>query len=311
MPLSAESEAVLKTLAEQGFKALDSMPAAEARAYFNEAFKTQPDDQEACARIEELSIPVEGGEIPARLYAPAASGPLPVMVHFHGGGWVYLNLDTHDGYCRTLANRAECAVLAVEYRKAPEYAFPAPVEDCYTALCWVSNNASDLGLDGSRIGVVGDSAGGNLAAAVTLLARDRGGPELQLQVLTYPAVDGTMSCPSIEENAAAPLLGRPQMTWFWEHYIPKGTDVRDPRLSPLHAEDLSKLPPAIISTAEFDPLRDEGEAYADKLKAAGVEVDYQRFNGVFHGFMLLAKLIPEGQQLIAAQCEFIKQKFAE
>ena len=311
MPLTAECEAVLNTLAENGTPPLDAMPAAEGRDYFNELFKTRLEDQEACAHIEDLKIPVEGGEIPARLYAPEASGPLPVMVHFHGGGWVYLNLDTHDGYCRILANNASCAVLAVEYRKAPEYAFPTPVEDCYAALCWVSDHADDLGLDASRVGVVGDSAGGNLGAAVTLMARDKGGPQLKLQVLTYPAVDATMSAPSIEENAAAPLLGRQQMAWFWGHYVPKGTDVHDPRLSPLHADDHSKLPPAFISTAEFDPLRDEGEDYADKLKAAGVEVDSQRYKGVFHGFMLLAKLIPEGQQLVTAQCEFIRKAFAQ
>jgi acetyl esterase len=146
---------------------------------------------------------------------------------------------------------------------------------------------------------------------VTLVARDRGGPDLKLQVLTYPAVDGTMSAPSIEENAEAPLLGRTQMAWFWEHYVPRGTDVRDPRLSPLHAEDLGKLPPAFISTAEFDPLRDEGEAYADKLKSAGVEVEVERYNGVFHGFMLMSNVIPEGRRLIGAQTEFIKRKFAQ
>ena len=259
---------------------------------------------------EDLTIPVDGGEIPARIYAPEASGPLPVMVHFHGGGWVYLNLDTHDGYCRILANQANCAVVAVEYRKAPEFAFPTPVEDCYAALCWVSDNAADLGLDKSRMGVVGDSAGGNLSAAVTLMARDQGGPDLKLQVLTYPAVDGAMAAPSIEENAGAPLLGRQQMAWFWGHYVPKGTNVHDPRLSPLYADDLSNLPPAFISTAEFDPLRDEAEDYADKLKAAGVEVDCRRYNGVFHGFMLMAKLIPEGQQLIETQCAFIQNGFA-
>ena len=311
MPLTAECEAVLNILAERDVKPLDAMPAAEGRAYFNEVFKTLPEDQETCARVEDVNIAVEGGEIPARIYAPEASSPLPVMVHFHGGGWVYLNLDTHDGYCRTLANSAGCAVVAVEYRKAPEYAFPTPVDDCYQALSWVANNAQDLGLDGSRIGVVGDSAGGNLAAAVTLMARDKGGPELKLQVLTYPAVDAAMSAPSIEENAAAPLLGRQQMAWFWGHYVPKGTDVRDPRLSPLYADDLGDLPPAFISTAEFDPLRDEAEDYADKLQAANVDVDCRRYDGVFHGFMLMAKLIPEGQQLIATQCEFIQKRFAQ
>ena len=164
MPLTAESEAVLNVLAEQGVKALDELPAADGRAYFNEVFKTKPEDQEPVARIQELSVPVDDGEIPARLYVPEGGPGLPLMVHYHGGGWVYLNLDTHDAYCRQLANRAGCAVLAVEYRKAPEHPFPTPVEDCYRALCWAASNAEDLGVDGKRVGVVGDSAGGNLAS---------------------------------------------------------------------------------------------------------------------------------------------------
>ncbi len=310
MPLTAESQLVLKVLSEMGVKALDEMPPAEGRAYFNAAFATKPEDQEACARVEELTIAVAGGTIPARLYAPAASGPLPVMVHFHGGGWVYMDLGTHDGYCRTLANRTGCAVVAVEYRKAPEFPFPVPVEDCYAALLWVVAQAGILGLDASRIGVVGDSAGGNLAAAVSLMARDQTGPALRLQVLTYPAVDATMSAASITENAAAPLLGRPQMDWFWKHYNTHKQDPRDARLSPLFAKDHSRLPPAFVCSAEFDPLRDEGEAYAGKLKNAGVVVEYHRYGGVFHGFLLMSKIIPEAARLIAAQVAFIKQYMA-
>ena len=310
MPLTAESQLVLKVLGEAGVKALDEMPPAEGRAYFNAAFATKPEDQEACARVEALNIPVAGGSIPARLYAPATSGPLPVMVHFHGGGWVYMDLGTHDGYCRTLANRTGCAVVAVEYRKAPEHPFPVPLEDCFAALKWVAANAAQLGIDAARMGVVGDSAGGNLAAAVALLARDAGGPALRVQVLTYPAVDASMTQPSVTENAAAPLLGRPQMDWFWKHYNADKADLRDPRLSPLYAEDLSGLPPALLATAEFDPLRDEGEAYAGKLKSAQVVVEYHRYGGVFHGFLLMSKIIPEAARLIAAQVAFIKQYMA-
>ncbi len=310
MPLTTESQVVLKVLSEARIKALDEMPPAEGRAYFNAAFATKPEDQEACARVEELLIPVAGDTIPARLYAPAGSGPLPVMVHFHGGGWVYMDLGTHDGYCRTLANRTGCAVVAVEYRKAPEHPFPVPLEDCFAALKWVASQAAKLGIDASRVGVVGDSAGGNLAAAVALMARDAGGPALRLQVLTYPAVDATMSQPSIAENAAAPLLGRPQMDWFWKHYNANKIDLHDARMSPLHAKDLSRLPPALVSTAEFDPLRDEGEAYAGKLKRAEVVVEYYRYGGVFHGFLLMSKIIPEAARLIAAQAAFIKQYMA-
>ncbi len=310
MPLTAESQVVLKVLSEAGVKALDEMPPAEGRAYFNAAFATKPEDQEACARVEELVIPVAGGTIPARLYAPAGSGALPVMVHFHGGGWVYMDLGTHDGYCRTLANRSGCAVVAVEYRKAPEHPFPVPLEDCVAALQWVAANAGKLGIDASRMGVVGDSAGGNLAAAVALQARDAGKPALRLQVLTCPAVDATMGQPSVSENAAAPLLGRAQMSWFWKHYNASHADPHDPRMSPLFAKDLARLPPAFLCTAEFDPLRDEGEAYAGKLKSAGVVVEYHRYGGVFHGFMLMSKIIPEAARLITAQAAFIKQYMA-
>lgn len=306
MPLSAESEAVLGVLAEQGIKALDEMPAAEGRTYFNAVFATKPEDQEAVDRVEELQIPVAGGTIPARLYAPKSDQALPVLVHYHGGGWVYMNLETHDAYCRVLSNRTGCAVLAVEYRKAPEHPYPVPLEDCYQALLWTVEQANTLGLDAGRMGVVGDSAGGNLAAAVALKARDSDGPALRVQILTYPAVDASMSKPSIEDNAAAPLLGRPQMAWFWNHYNSNDVDPTESYLSPLAAANCADLPPAIVSTAEFDPLRDEGDAYAEKLKAAGVTVEHLQYPSVFHGFMLMAKIIPEGAALIEAQTAFVK-----
>jgi len=307
MPLSVESRAILDLLAAQGIKALDELPPAEGRAYFNAVFKTKPEDQEACARVEELNIPVAGGAIPARLYAPRAGGGLPALVHYHGGGWVYMNLDSHDGYCRALANRSGCAVIAVEYRKAPEFPFPTPLDDCYAALQWVVREAPHLGVDSARLGVIGDSAGGNLSAAVTQLARAAGAPALRCQVLTYPAVDASLSAASVNENAQGPLLGRAQMEWFWRHYNVPGINVRDPRLSPLFANDFARLPPAFVSTAEFDPLRDEGAAYAGKLASAGVELDFRPYRGVFHGFMLMAKAIPEGARLIAAQVEFIQR----
>lgn len=306
MPLTAESQVVLNVLKEAGIPALDAMPAAEGRAFFNQVFKTKPEDQDPIDRIEELTIPVAGGEIPARLYAPNSKTPLPVLVHFHGGGWVYLNLDTHDGYCRTLANQGGCAIVAVEYRKAPEFPAPIPGEDCLAALRWVHANAAKLGIDASRMGVIGDSAGANLAACTALLARDQGGPALKVQILTYPAVDATMSCASIKENAKAPILGESEMRWFWNHYLGKG-DPRDPKVSPTFAATLAGLPAAFVSTAEFDPLRDEGEEYARKLKAAGVVVEQRRYDGVFHGFMLMSKIIPEARRLIDDQAAFLKQ----
>jgi len=194
-----------------------------------------------------------------------------------------MNIETHDGGCRSLCNKAGVAIVSVEYRKSPEHKAPVPAQDCYAALKWVVANAAALGVDPNRVGVIGDSAGGNLAAIVAQMARDKNGPTLRCQILTYPAVDATMSSPSIKENAKAPLLGEAEMTWFWGHYIDgSGLDARDPAVSPLFASSLSGLPPAFVCTAEFDPLRDEGEAYASKLAAAGVEVECKRYDSVFH-----------------------------
>ncbi len=308
MPLTAESMAVLEELQKQGVPQLDDLPAVEARQYFNAMFKTAPEDQEPVARIEELRIPVAGGEIPARLYAPAGKGPLPVLVHYHGGGWVFLNLDTHDGLCRQLANGVGCAVVAVEYRKAPEHRFPTALEDCYAALQWVAQHAGRLGVDAGRIAVIGDSAGGNLAATVAILARDRKGPALCGQVLTYPAVDATLGHPSIRENADAPILTQRAMTWFYGHYL-GGHNPKDPLVSPLLTASLGGLPPAFVSTAEMDPLRDEGEAYAARLAAAGNEVTVKRYLAVFHGYALMGKFIPEARTLVAAQVRFLRACF--
>jgi len=304
MPLTAESLAVLNILQEKGIHPLDHFTPAEGRPYFNAVFATPVEDREAVAVVRELTIPVAGGEIAARLYAPN-NGPLPAIVHFHGGGRVYMGLETHDGYCRHLANAAGIAVIAVEYRKAPEFKAPTAAHDCHAALKWVHANAASLGVDASRIGVMGDSAGGNLACVVAQLARD-GGPALKCQVLTYPAVDASMGSPSIKENATAPILGEREMKWFWQHYVDgAGIDAKDPLVSPINAKSLAGLPPAFVSTAEFDPLRDEGEDYAKRMQAAGVSVECKRYAGVFHGFLLMSKVIPEGRQLIEDQIAFI------
>ena len=307
MPLSAESLAVLDVLQKNGVQPLTAFPPAEGRAYFNAVFATRPEDQEPVASVRELTIPVAGGEIRARLYAPKV-GKLPVLVHYHGGGWVLMGLETHDGYCRQLANASGAAVIAVEYRKAPEFKAPMLAEDCFAALKWVIANAADLNVDTARLGVVGDSAGGNLAAAVTLMARDAGIP-IKCQVLTYPAVDATLSAASIQENKQAPLLGEAEMKWFYGYYLDGASvDARHPLVSPLFASSHAGLPAAFVSTAEFDPLRDEGEAYAKQLAAAGVTVEAKRYNSVFHGFMLMSKIIPEGRQLLADQVTFLARQ---
>ena len=309
MPLDSESQAVLQVLADRGVPPLDSLPPERARAVFNETFRTPDEDREAVDRVEDRLIPTPDGDVPIRLYAPASQRPLPALLHYHGGGWVIGDLETHDGFCRSLSRATGCAVVAVAYHTAPEHPFPAAAEDCFAALCWVAANASDLGFDGDRLGVIGDSAGGNLAAAVSLMARDRGGPALTLQVLTYPAVDASMSAPSVKENAEGYFLTESAMRYFWGHYLGDSGDPQHPYASPLAAEDHTGLPSAFVLITQYDPLRDEGEAYAQKLEEAGNYVELHRFDGTFHGFLLMGKVISAAGQALAAQAAFIRRHF--
>jgi len=219
-----------------------------------------------------------------------------VHVHFHGGGWVIGDLDTHDRDCREICVGADCIVVAVDYRLAPEHIFPAAPEDCYASLCWATANLDSLGASPGPVSVGGDSAGGNLAAAVALMARDRNGPAIAMQLLIYPVTDATMESVSYRDNADGYLLSRTMMSWFWDHYCPDLALRADPLASPITAEDLSGLPPALVMTAEFDPLRDEGEAYAERLIAAGVEVEVRRFDGLVHGFFSQAGMIEAARE---------------
>jgi len=237
-------------------------------------------------RVEERSIPGPAGSIPARLYVPpaAAPRPRPLLVYFHGGGWTIGDLDTHDGACRFLAAHSGAAVLSVGYRLAPEHPFPAPVEDALAAFCWAAESATDIEADPARIAVGGDSAGGNLAAAVSLLARDSDGPRPAMQALLYPATDAVGGQRSRDLFAAGFLLTKADMDWFERHYMPEPAMREDPRVSVLRAADHSDLPPAYVATAGFDPLRDEGEAYAERMRAAGVRVALRRHPELIHGF---------------------------
>jgi acetyl esterase len=251
------------------------------------------------ARVEELRTPGPAGEIPVRLYRPDASGPLPLLVFFHGGGFVLCDLDTHDATCRRLALRAGCAVLSVDYRLAPEAKFPAAPEDCWAATAWAAANAARLGVDAARIAVAGDSAGGNLAAVVAVMSRDRGGPSLVHQLLVYPVTDLVgfeVSHASYAENAEGYLLTAAMMRWFAGHYLERAGDARSPLASPLLAPDLSGLPPATLLSAEFDPLRDEGELYAERLRRAGVPVEQRRWGGMIHGFFAMTELLDAAQE---------------
>ncbi len=235
------------------------------------------------ARTEDRRVPGPAGDIPIRVYRPAATEQLPVVVYFHGGGWVIGGIDSHDSTCQQLATAVPAVVVSVDYRMAPEDPYPAPLEDCYAATSWVAAHAEELGVDGHRLAVAGDSAGGNLAALVALKARDEEGPALAFQLLVYPATDLTCSFPSHAENAEGYLLEQDSIRWFLDHYIPEA-DRKSPDASPWFAEGLGGLPPALVITAEFDPLRDEGEAYAARLRDEGVPAKASRYDGMIHGF---------------------------
>ncbi|HEX7037211.1 MAG TPA: alpha/beta hydrolase [Pseudomonadales bacterium] len=223
-------------------------------------------------------------DLDLRIYTPDAPAPTGGLVYFHGGGWVIGDLDSHDETCRRLCRGAGVRVVAVHYRRAPETTYPGAAEDCYAATAWVAAHAGELGIDASRLAVGGDSAGGNLAAAVTLMARDRGGPSLAFQLLIYPVTAADFDTASYRENGEGYLLSRRGMQWFWDQYVPDPAQREEPYAAPLRARSFEGLPPALVQTAEYDPLRDEGEAYAAALERAGVPVELTRYDGLIHGF---------------------------
>ena len=265
---------------------------AETHEMMNMSFIALGGEVEPVANIEDMRVPVTDGEITVRVYTPAGTGPFPAHVYIHGGGFWLGTLEHFDGACRSIANAAECVVAAVDYRLAPEHKFPIAPEDCYAALEWVAREAATLNVDPARISVGGASAGGNLAAVVALMARDRGGPPLVLQVLDIPVTDLTMSQPSITENGEGYMLTKEGCAQYVSYYLDDPTDATHPYASPFFADDLRDLPPALVTTAEFDPLRDEGEAYAERLRAAGVPTDFKRMDGHIHGSMGFTSLMP-------------------
>jgi acetyl esterase len=293
-------QAPLETLTPQEARARTSGALAEARRM------TAP---ETVHQVRDLRIPGPGGDIPLRIYTPESFSPLPALIYFHGGGWVIGDLDSHDHLCRAIANRVPCAVISVDYRLAPEHKFPAAVDDSYAATEWIAAHAEELGIDPARIAVGGDSAGGNLAAIVTQIARDRCGPNLVFQLLIYPATDMQMGLPSIDENADGPLLTKASMTWFVNHYLNSAEDRTNPLASPLLARDLTGLPPAWIVTAEYDPLRDEGEFYCRSLRAAGVQAEVQRYNGMPHGFFSFMAALDAGRSAFADAASRLRTAF--
>jgi acetyl esterase len=287
-------QAILDAIAESPAAPTDASPAeasASAHAMLDMSFMALEAEHPPVATEVDHTVPVDGGEITVRVYTPDLKPPLPCHVYIHGGGWWLGTLNQSDNNCRAIAADAECVVVSVDYRLAPEHRFPAAAEDCYAALVWVVDHAYELGIDPARISVGGGSAGGNLSAVVALMARDRGGPALVFQVLEIPATDFTMSQPSIKSNAGI-LMTLESMEQMRGYYVDP-EDWTNPYASPLHAPDLSGLPPALVMTMEFDPLRDEGEAYAARLAEAGVEVDAMCWEGQFHGSISMAKLVPD------------------
>ena len=309
MPLDPDAQAVLDLLGAAGGPQLHEVPVPEARQLLA-AMAAMQGDGEPVQATQDHRIPGPAGEIPIRVYQPEVVGPLPLLVYFHGGGWVLGNIETHDGICRALANAAGCVVVSVDYRLAPEHPFPAAPEDCYAAACWVAEHAAELGGDGACIALGGDSAGGNLATVTALMLRDRGGPAIRLQLLAYPVIEGRRELPSYVENAEGYLLTADAMRWFWNHYTPTAADRENPHASPLAAADLAGLPPALVFTAGFDPLRDEGEAYAARLEAEGVATTCRRYPGQIHGFFTMTNTSDAAKRAVGEAAAALRAAFA-
>jgi acetyl esterase len=288
MQLDPQMKAILDQAAAAGAQPFHTMTPAQARAAIDtmfQAFRGQPKE---VAKVDDRKISGPAGDIPVRIYTPAGNSPYGALVYFHGGGWVIGNIETHDVTCRDLTSGTPCVTVSVDYRLAPEHKFPAGPEDCYAATKWVADNARSLNVDPNRIAVGGDSAGGNLAAAIALMARDRGGPKLAYQLLIYPAIDAADETPSHREfTKDGYILSRADMEWFWGYYL-ADKDRTNPYACPSRAKSLAGLPPAFVLTAEFDPLRDEGEA-----------VKAKRYDGVCHGFVSMAALLDAGKRAVA------------
>lgn len=305
--LDPQARFILEQLEAAGAPAMETLTPEEAR--LSADFSALAGVPEEVGKVENRTISGPGGDIPVRIYTPAGEGPFPALVYYHGGGWVIGNLDTVEVPCRLLTNRANCVVVSVDYRLAPEHKFPAAADDANAVVKWVAENALTIGVDPKRIAVGGDSAGGNLAAVVALMARDNGGPSLVYQMLIYPVTNHSYDTDSYRENGEGYFLTKDTMVWFWNHYLRDELDSKNPYASPLLAEDLSGLPPALVITGGYDPLRDEGEAYAERLKAEGVPVEATRYDGMIHGFFWMPGVLEQGNKAIDQAANALKQAF--
>ncbi|HVE20290.1 MAG TPA: alpha/beta hydrolase [Ilumatobacteraceae bacterium] len=297
MPIDPQVESLLSEMAALGGPPIHELSVAEARTVA-EGMAALAGDPIEVAAVDNITIPVDGAEIGARVYTPEGAGPHPVVMFFHGGGWVICSLDTHDNVARAICRDAEALVVSVDYRMAPEHRFPTAAHDCFAATKWVAENASSLGGDAGRLAVCGDSAGGNLSAVVSQMARDEGGPAIAYAALIYPAVDMTRKGGSLDENASGYFLETEGMEWFMNHYLTEA-EKADVLASPLLHSNLAGLPDTFIATCEYDPLRDEGEAYGDALRANGVHVENKRYKGLIHGAANMTGVLDGGRQLVS------------
>ena len=312
MPLHPQVAAMREARIREGSPPLYTLSLAEARAEDLASIQAGGGEVEPIYEVFDLAVPGEDTDIPIRVYRPQATEvePLPVLVYFFGGGWVLGSMETSDGVCRTLANAVPCVVVTVGYRLAPEHPFPAAVHDCYEATRWIAAHAADLGGDPERLAVAGDSAGGNLAAAVTLLARRGDGPALTAQVLVYPNTAHHGDTESMRDNDDPALFNRQSVAWYWSHYLANPDDGKDPLVSPLLADDHSGLPPALVITAEYDPLRDEGEQYAERLAESGVDVTASRYDGMVHGFFTMSGILDDSRAAQTQVADYLRNRFA-
>ena len=296
MPLDPQTRAYMDAVAALGGPTGRLAP-TEMRANALARYRHFAGPEPAIAKVEDRTVPGPDGEVPVRIYTPDAAGPLPIYVYYHGGGWVSGSIESTDHLCRTTANLTPCIVVSVDYRLAPETKFPGGLEDCYAATVWAAEHAAEIGGDGSRLAIGGGSAGGNLAVAVALLARDRNGPKIAYQMLVYPVTDNDFDRPSYKDLATGYSLTRDGMQYFWELYCANESDAGSPYMAVLRA-DLTGLPPALVITAEYDPLRDEGDALAEKLAAAGVPVEHICYEGMIHGFFTMMTAFPQARALL-------------
>ena len=309
MPVDPQIQVLLDMGA--GVPATNTLSVAEARAQYEGRIRLMAPAPDVGA-VTERSVPGRGGELRLRIYRPTGPGPFPLLAFFHGSGFVLCSLDTHDGMCRHLCAGAGCVVVSVDYRLAPEHKFPAGLDDCVYATRWIAEHAAELDGDATRLAVCGDSAGGNLAAAAALRLRDEAGPPPLGQLLIYPVTDyHTPGTPSYRDNAEGYGLTRDTMVWFWDHYLASPSQAADPYASPLRAADLGGLPPALVVTAEYDPLRDEGEYFAERLRAAGTEATTSRWDGMNHGFFFWVGRVDKADAAMAESCRWLRRLFGE